>query len=984
MKNILTLFITLFSFVAVSAQTQGHSIVIDESSLSPVQTDALSGVAIDKIGKDTSKRPCARIKLHVNRMTRTEIEQLDVRPVGGSVVKMKQVVNYDGNGLIIELTAKEATRFYLHHDKYGDSNEVSLNLEGDKEYKLSAQLNFTHSIVVSSNAVNAEVYLDGEYVGRTDDSFTLTVNDVTPGVHRVKVQSGVSVNEREIEVSSASIYFRIEVNTTTSLPQYVVLKVVPNDAVVMVDGKNYVLDADGVVTMTLQNGSYNYEVLADEYYTERGTFVVRGEKIVKPIELKPAHGWLRVDAYDSLVDASVYVDNKLVGKTPISKCRLASGTHHVRIVKEMYHTLDTTITIEDGKELNYTPTLSADFATVTIDAGKGCDIYVNDAHMGVSPWTGRLATGTYIFEARKDRCRSTLHTQSVSATPAKQSYKLNAPTPIMGMLNIVSTPAMADVYVDGVLVGETPLMHNLLIGNHTIELRKQGFKDYNQSIRVEENNIVDIVATMAEHKDETYIETAKGINLKMIYVEGGTFAMGSNSVFDNEKPVHNVTLDSYYIGETEITQAQWRAVMGTNPSGYTGDNRPVECVSWDDAQAFCKKLSELTGKRYVLPTEAQWEYAARGGNKSKGYTYSGSNNIDKVAKYNSSEGHSNVKSKKPNELGIYDMSGNVDEWCSDWYSSSSYSSSSQTNPQGPKSGSSRVLRGGGWFDYYACNCRVASRRNGNLSHPNSYCGFRVVCLPDDATSIVMETPKGTDIKIAKDLNTNIESKGETYTETAKGINLRMIYVEDGTFAMGSNSGESDEKPVHNVTLDSYYIGETEITQAQWRAVMGTNPSVYTGDNRPVENVSWHDAQEFCKKLSELTGKRYVLPTEAQWEYAARGGNQSKGCTYSGSNNIDEVAKYNSSGGHSNVKSKKPNELGIYDMSGNVCEWCSDWIGSYSSSSQTNPQGPSSGSYRVFRGGSWDFYASGCRVAYRNGGSPSNANDFCGFRVVCLL
>ena len=233
---------------------------------------------------------------------------------------------------------------------------------------------------------------------------------------------------------------------------------------------------------------------------------------------------------------------------------------------------------------------------------------------------------------------------------------------------------------------------------------------------------------MAEHKDETYVETAKGINLKMVYVEGGTFAMGSNSGESDEKPVHNVTLDSYYIGETEITQAQWRAVMGSNPSGYTGDNRPVENVSWHDAQEFCKKLSELTGKRYVLPTEAQWEYAARGGNQRKRYTYSGSNNIDEVAKYDSSGGHSNVKSKKPNELGIYDMSGNVWEWCSDWYSSSSYSSSSQINPQGPNSGSYRVLRGGSWYGY-ASDCRVALRGFSNPSRTKSYFGFRVVCLP---------------------------------------------------------------------------------------------------------------------------------------------------------------------------------------------------------------------------------------------------------------
>ena len=219
-----------------------------------------------------------------------------------------------------------------------------------------------------------------------------------------------------------------------------------------------------------------------------------------------------------------------------------------------------------------------------------------------------------------------------------------------------------------------------------------------------------------------------------------------------------------------------------------------------------------------------------------------------------------------------------------------------------------------------------------------------------------------------------------------GLNLKMIYVEGGTFAMGTTSGDDDERPVHNVTLDSYYIGESEITQAQWRAIMGYNPSKYTGDNRPVESVTWEEAQEFCKKLSELTGKKYVLPTKAQWEYAARGGNKSKGYTYSGSNNIDEVAKYeSSSGGHSNVKSKKPNELGIYDMSGNVYEWCSDWYGSsyYSSSSQTNPQGPSSGSDRVVRGGSWYNNASSCRVAHRYYGNPSDRYSNCGFRVVYL-
>ena len=225
----------------------------------------------------------------------------------------------------------------------------------------------------------------------------------------------------------------------------------------------------------------------------------------------------------------------------------------------------------------------------------------------------------------------------------------------------------------------------------------------------------------------------------------------------------------------------------------------------------------------------------------------------------------------------------------------------------------------------------------------------------------------------------------SYTETVNGLNLKMIFVEGGTFAMGSNDGYGDEKPVHNVTLDSYYIGETEITQAQWRAIMGTNPSDYTGDNRPVENVSWNEAQAFCEKLSELTGKRYVLPIEAQWEYAARGGNKSKGYTYSGSNTIGDVAVYcdNKINQHSNVKSKKPNEIGIYDMSGNVWEWCSSRYGYYSSSPETNPQGPSSGDARVLRGGSWYFNSSYCRVACRGYDYPFCRYYFYGFRVVCL-
>ncbi len=207
--------------------------------------------------------------------------------------------------------------------------------------------------------------------------------------------------------------------------------------------------------------------------------------------------------------------------------------------------------------------------------------------------------------------------------------------------------------------------------------------------------------------------TVNGVTFEMIPVEGGTFTMGATpeqggDTYDREETAHRVTLNGYAIGKHEVTQALWQAVMGGNPSYFKGDNLPVECVSWNDCQEFINKLNSITGRNFRLPTEAEWEFAARGGKKSKGYKYSGSNNLDEVAWYNENSGDQThpVGMKKPNELGIYDMSGNVYEWCADWYGD--YSSSPSTNPTGPISGHDRVFRGGGWNDD-AWFCRVSNR-----------------------------------------------------------------------------------------------------------------------------------------------------------------------------------------------------------------------------------------------------------------------------------
>ncbi|MDR1055744.1 MAG: SUMF1/EgtB/PvdO family nonheme iron enzyme [Prevotellaceae bacterium] len=216
----------------------------------------------------------------------------------------------------------------------------------------------------------------------------------------------------------------------------------------------------------------------------------------------------------------------------------------------------------------------------------------------------------------------------------------------------------------------------------------------------------------------------------------------------------------------------------------------------------------------------------------------------------------------------------------------------------------------------------------------------------------------------------------------------LVFVQGGTFTMGCTSEQGDDcdnnsKPAHQVSLSSFYIGKYEVTQAQWKVVMGNNPSKFKGDNLPVERVNWDDVQEFIKKLNAATRKNYRLPTEAEWEFAARGGNKSRAYKYSGGNDLNKVVWYTDNSKYRThaVGSKSPNELGIYDMSGNIWEWCGDWYGAYSISAQQDPVGASSGSSRVIRGGGWSDYAAGCSVAFRYYNNPSNRYNYLGFRMV---
>jgi len=556
------------------------------------------------------------------------------------------------------------------------------------------------------------------------------------------------------------------------------------------------------------------------------------------------------------------------------------------------------------------------------------------------------------------------------------------------------------------------------------------------------------------------VDLGGGVKLVMVKIHAGTFQMGSLDTEQNrltdEGPVHQVTISKdYYMGIYEVTQGQWKAIMnGANPSYFkTGDDYPVERVSWNDITAastgFLAKLNQLAPNGYNgfrLPTEAEWENAARAGTPTRFYWGNDFSYtlIGNYAWYSGNSGSAThpVGQKIPNTWGLYDMSGNVWEWCNDFYGT--YPSNSVSDPVGSTSGTTRVGRGGCGNDGDGSFCRSAKRGYDFPSSSAPLFGFRLALPTDTATQGKVETPTFTPIAGTYTFTQSVTITSNTYgadiyyttngevpsassikytgaitvstTATIKaiaiksgminseiatasftinqftgqtievdlggGVKLEMVKIPAGTFQMGSSSNEDDsvgdETPVHQVTISKdYYMGKYEVTQGQWKAIMGgANPSFFKlGDNYPVEQVSWSDISTattgFLAKLNQLAPNgfnNFRLPTEAEWEYAVRARTQTR--FYWGDNPllIDNYEWYNtnSNGTTHPVGGKLPNTFGLYDMSGNVFEWCGDWYGSYGSSAVTDYAGPASGTDRVIRGSYYsDQYGNICRSTFRS-------------------
>ncbi|MFA4986419.1 MAG: formylglycine-generating enzyme family protein [Candidatus Brocadiia bacterium] len=470
--------------------------------------------------------------------------------------------------------------------------------------------------------------------------------------------------------------------------------------------------------------------------------------------------------------------------------------------------------------------------------------------------------------------------------------------------------------------------------------------------------------------------------IALVAISPGSYFMGSERS-QSEGPVHRVNIShAFQMAATEVTQGQYRVVMKENPSRVKGDEFPVQRVSWKDAMKFCRLLTAAERKvgrlpdgfEYRLPTEAEWEYCCRAGSTAK---YSFGDDGKSLGEYAwfgaNSEGRVHpAGTRKPNAWGLFDMHGNVEEWCLDAWGEYPPGTAERTDPIIPCGGDNKRVARGGSFCWAEDDCTSAARRGCFPGSESIFAlGFRVVLA---SGSVAEEIEEAQAVEVRQ---------------------IRLVSIPPGSFLMGSEKGDDDEKPVHRVNIShAFSMAATEVTQAQYRAVMDSDPSNFRGDDLPIERISWYDAKEYCLELTKAMrrggklpdGMEYRLPTAAEWEYCCRAGSTTEYCFGDDENLLGGYAWFedNSEGKTHRVGTKRPNAWGLYDMHGNVWEWCLDWYSyadGYPGGEQTDPFGPAKGDSRTLRGGSWDDAAFNCRSADLDENSPRYRNDYGGFRVV---
>ena len=589
----------------------------------------------------------------------------------------------------------------------------------------------TGYVIINSEPEGADVYIgiddnSLECVGQTPFqkkyqygrySFSLRKNMY----HRM--QSFFDLNEPRIQTTIAlePAFGKMHVTST------------PPGARVTIEG----IDGDFTTPFTsgnLASGEYKVRLFLDKYSPSTSTVTITdGQTAELDVAMAANFAPLTIN---SLPGAQISINGSVAGTGSVTQ-ELGEGIYDISVTLKSHREAKKQVEVVANQPqtitLNPTPIYgSLAIMTTPYDA----DVTIGGKNYGMTPIDiNQLLVGEYDVVLSKPGCATVTKHVTIAE---KQMANIEAALPQGRRVNFSGTDG-ATLKIDGVAVGTLPCSQEVAFGSHTVRI-EHGGKSTEKELTVEQGaGDVDFRISLGvlNPRWSSSVTSSQRAVLErlvenMVKVEGGTFTMGATAeqgkdAYYSEKPAHQVTLSDYYICKYEVTQAEWEAVMGTNPSyfKFKGDNRPVEFVSWDECQEFIKKLNSLTGLNFSLPTEAQWEYAARGGNRSLGYKYSGSKNLKDVAWYNKNSGREThpVGMKQANELGLYDMSGNVWEWCSDWYGS--YSSNSQTNPTGAASGSDRVRRGGSYY-FGAGYCRVSDRYYNTPDHRSSNLGLRLV------------------------------------------------------------------------------------------------------------------------------------------------------------------------------------------------------------------------------------------------------------------
>ena len=469
----------------------------------------------------------------------------------------------------------------------------------------------------------------------------------------------------------------------------------------------------------------------------------------------------------------------------------------------------------------------------------------------------------------------------------------------------------------------------------------------------------------------------------MVSLPGGVFRRG-----DDRR--QEVVLTAFSVGCYPVTFEDYDAfceITGRpkpSDSGWSRGRRPVINVSWDEAVAYAEWLSQQTGFAYHLLSEAQWEYACRAGSDGAYCFGDDEGQLDDYAWYGDNSGGRThpVGEKQSNAWGLYDMHGNVWEWVADWYGA--YPNDVEMDPSGPDSGSSRVLRGGCWGGD-AGYCRSSIRYRYDPGDRNLGVGFRLARAnpePSDPFTLNREAASASAQRPQAGLSDRLRDGSE---------GPAMAWLPGGVFRMGEDrSRYADEKPAYEVEVGAFSIGQSPVTFEAYDQFCEATGRERPDDSgwgrgmRPVINVSWDDATAYCEWLSEQTGKRYRLPTEAEWEYACRAGRDTYYYYGDEEARLGDCAWYirNAEEMTHPVREKLPNDWQLYDMHGNVWEWVQDWHADdyYQQSSRANLSGPETGSSRVLRGGSWLNDAEFCRSLIRSHGDPGHRGRDVGFRL----